>query len=362
MTCVDRYIAKRFLATLFRVVFTLLLLFVLIDLLTHQQENIGEYQVPAGAVVRFYVAHVPLLLFEYQGLALGVLVAGLMVVGRAAQDREITALLAGGVSLWQVLRAPIVLALLLSGAAFAAQETWGASAAEARRDLESRYFLRFDPGGRNGVSWTNLGGGWTCHVLKYNSAAHTGEDVYLHRMGEEVFEEIRARRIYWHPDSRRWLLEDGRWFTFTPGGDGGQEVRRITQVAAPFAMPPRELFALSEPADTKNTVELWQDLQRAEKLGMPLARHWVDFHAKFARPALCFVMIWLAIPFAMRLRRGGMAVGLGVGVALGLAYVVLFFAGIGLGMLGELPPLAAAWLANLVFLALGIYLSSQTPT
>ncbi len=73
-------------------------------------------------------------------------------------------------------------------------------------------------------------------------------------------------------------------------------------------------------------------------------------------------MVWLAIPFAIRLRRGGIAIGFGVSIGIALAYMLLFFAGIGLGHLGKLPPVAAAWLANAVFLAFGMWLFHRTPT
>jgi len=95
---------------------------------------------------------------------------------------------------------------------------------------------------------------------------------------------------------------------------------------------------------------------------MPVQAQWVDYHAKFAQPALLFIMSLLAVPFAMRVRRGGIAVSFGLSIAIGLAYIFLFFVATGLGHIQQLPPAAAAWLPNALFLGAGLYLFRKTPT
>ncbi len=362
MTLLDRYLSRRLVATLFKILLALVLLFIVIDLLTHRQDDIGKYQVPARVVSLYYLTYVPVILFEYQAAALAMLVAGLMVLGRAAQDREVTAALAGGVSLRRLVRMPVLIALLLALTAFAAEQTLGIRAAAVSERIEDEYFTRFSADARGGISWTNLSGGWTCHVLKFNRDALTGQDVFIHSMKPELVREIRAHRMYWEPGQRQWILEDGRSFTLYPDAEMRQQVEQINQAPAPFDEPPEQLFALEQPASTKSAWELRRDLRQAARLGLPVARHWVDYYVKFARPALCFVMVWLAIPFAIRLRRGGIAIGFGVSIGIALAYMLLFFAGIGLGHLGKLPPVAAAWLANAVFLAFGMWLFHRTPT
>ena len=122
------------------------------------------------------------------------------------------------------------------------------------------------------------------------------------------------------------------------------------------------LFALSQPPEGKTASQLHHDLKSAESMGVPAARGWVAFHTKFSRPALCFVIVWLAIPFALRIRRGGLFISFGMSIALGLAYVMVYAVSVGLGMIGMLPPLLAAWLATGAFMAGGVYLFRRMPT
>ncbi len=95
---------------------------------------------------------------------------------------------------------------------------------------------------------------------------------------------------------------------------------------------------------------------------MPVGKMRVDYQTKFAQPALCFVMIFLAIPFAMKIRRGGLAVSFGLSIAIAMVYMVVHIVAVSLGHSGRLPPVVAAWLANAVFFATGLILFLRTPT
>jgi len=363
MTLLDRYLTARLAATLLKTLAAFVFLYVLIDLLTARQNDIEKYDIPWFMVFQYYAAHIPTFMFKFQALALALLVSTLLVLGRCAQDNEITALLAGGIGLGRIARAPIVLALVLAIGVFAFENTLGARFAERAGQINREYFNRFTASAGEGPSWTNLGEkDWTCHILYFNPAALTGRNVFIHAFTEEGMDEIRANRIYWEPDRQAWILEDGRWISerrngaAAAGGEVTRNVTRITQQEAPFDESPEMLFALAQPPETKTAAALYRDLKRAEAMGVPAAGGWVAFHTKFSRPALCFVIVWLAIPFALKLRRGGLFISFGASIALGLAYVMLFVVTAGMGAIGLLPPLPAAWFATVAFLAAGVAL------
>jgi len=362
MTILDRHIGARLVTTFFKVLVSLVFLFILIDLLTNRRNDIVKHDVPWSVVLRFYAVYIPTIIYKHQGASMSVLVAALLVFGSLAQNNELTAALAGGISLRRMVRVPVLLAATLAISLFALQETVGVAATREARELEERYFSQNTEGKWTGVSWARLTGGWTCHIMKFNRISLAGENLFMHSFGEEKAQQIQARRIYWDPERTQWIMEDGRWFVFDLTKDWECQVTRITQSAAPVQESPDELFALQEPPDTKTVSQLMTDIRGAEQYGMPVGAYLADLHAKFAQPALCFVMIWLAIPFAMRLRRGGLAIGFGVSIAIALAYLILFRISMGLGHIERVSPLVAAWLANAVFLAYGFIMFRKTPT
>lgn len=362
MTILDRYMGSRLIAALVKTILALVLLFVLVDLLTHRRSGIVKHDVPLDVVALYYVLYVPKILYKYQGAALGMLVSALLVLGNAAQNSEVVAALAGGISLRRLVRVPVLIAAGLAVAVFVLQETAGVAAGAELERIESRYFPRSAQRKRPGVSWAHLSGGWTCHVVEFNRVAMTGEGVLMHAIHGDTVQQIQARRIFWDEEEEKWMLEDGSWFVFDPEKEWENEVFRITQRPAPIVERPEELFALDAPPDTKTVAMLAADIRKAEQQGRPVQRNWVQFHAKFSQPALSFIMIWLAIPFAIRLRKGGIAISFGLSIAIALAYILLFRISMGLGHIADFWPPAAAWLANVVFLAAGLVMFHKTPT
>jgi lipopolysaccharide export system permease protein len=362
MNLYDRRLAVKLLGALARTLLAFVLLYIVIDLLTARQSSIVKYDIPWPIVVQYYASHVPTFMFKFQALALALLVATLLVLGKAAQDHEITALLAGGVSLGRIARVPILISLLLAVAVFAFENTLGIQSAQTANRIDREYFRRFTQADGAGPSWTNLGEKkWSCHILRFNPVALTGKDVFIHAFTENGMDEIRANRIYWDPERSQWILEDGRWASFRRD-KSTRNTALISQQPAPFSESPDMLFALTQPAEGKSVSTLYHDLKSAEGMGVPADKGWVAFHTKFSRPILCFVIVWLAIPFALKIRRGGIFISFGISIALGLAYVMLYAVSVGLGTIGLLPPLVAAWLATAMFMAAGIYLFRRMPT
>lgn len=360
LTTIDRYLGRRLVVTLVKALIALVAIFILIDLLTHRRAEIIKNDVPWAVVLRYYLLYVPWVAEKVAPLAL--LVSALLVLGDAAQNNEVTAALAGGVSLRRFARTPVLVALLFAAALFGAQETVGAPATRAVKDIERNYFSRSPDTRRGGLSWTRLDGEWTCHVFKFNRVALTGEGVMMHSIRDDALEHIEARRIYWDPAQGRWLLEDGYWAVFEPRGNARRSWQRITQRPAPFTETPDHLFAMTRPSEAMTARELSGIIGYVLERGAPVSRLAVDYHAKFSQPALVFVMIWLAVPFAMRLRRGGLAISFGASIVIALLYLVVFSISITLGGAGRLSPFVAAWLANAVFFAVGVTLFVKTPT
>ncbi|MFA6239388.1 MAG: LptF/LptG family permease [Candidatus Hydrogenedentales bacterium] len=357
MKTLDRYLIRRMVGALARNLFALVMIYVLIDLLTRR--DMTRFDVPFDVVIRYYLNSMPQVISRVAPFAM--LIASLLVLGDAVQNNEITAVLSGGISLRRFVVVPILIAMLFAFGLYYLDEKVGAEAAREATRIEEGYFSLNPDVERKGISWANLSGGWTCHIAKFNSIALTGENVLIYARTPESVQQIEARRIYWDASSKQWMLEDGRWFTFNAQETAASGLR-IRQRPAPFSEPPDSLFALEKPVETKSSAQLRTDIHDAEKRAVPASGLWVDYYAKFSQPALSFVMIWLAIPFAVRLRRGGLAISFATSLGVAIAYLLIFSVTMELGHAGRLSPPVAAWLANGLFFAIGVVLFWRTPS
>jgi lipopolysaccharide export system permease protein len=83
---------------------------------------------------------------------------------------------------------------------------------------------------------------------------------------------------------------------------------------------------------------------------------WVQVHRRVAFPLASIVLSIVAIPLGIRPLGAGRSAGALTAVALMGGYWLVASAGEGAAESGQLPPLAGVWLADLLFLALGIAL------
>jgi lipopolysaccharide export system permease protein len=77
---------------------------------------------------------------------------------------------------------------------------------------------------------------------------------------------------------------------------------------------------------------------------------------KIAFPFTNLIVVLLGSPLSARLRRGGIAVGVGLGLSLTFIYYGFIRVGQTLGDNAILPPLPASWMGNIFFAVCGIIL------
>lgn len=365
MTKLDRYITWRLVSTSLKTCLGLIVLFVVIDIVTHQRTRIIEQAVPASIVTEYYLLMIPMILSNYQLAPLSLLIAGLLVFGNFVQRSEYTAALAGGIGLRRLLVAPLCFALLLSGALFMINNTLGAYAAERTIAIEDHYFgkaLRGDRSARKGIFWPGLEDNWKCDVRKFNRRALSGENVFLYAIHDGRHEQIQARRLYWDERQATWYLEDGTWTVFDKEREYLAQPISFSQIPAPFQSPPDFLMTAEVNTDTRSIFDIARLHDKHARQGYTARRLYLDMHSKIVDPLLCVVFMALAVPFSVRLGRGGVSAGVSVAVLMGLGYIVLASASHSMGYSGQITPGLAAWLPFGVYFTGCLVLISRTPT
>jgi len=93
--------------------------------------------------------------------------------------------------------------------------------------------------------------------------------------------------------------------------------------------------------------------------GPDAKRFLIELHTRFAYPTACLVLMLVGVPLGVVSRRGGKSSGIVFTILLVLLYYVLSYTGIALSKQDKLPPFLGAWMANLLFAVVGIFLLWQ---
>ena len=82
-------------------------------------------------------------------------------------------------------------------------------------------------------------------------------------------------------------------------------------------------------------------------------------YASWATP---YEAMLVAIPFALQSPRGGRLFGVGLALAIMAGYLVVHYVALAFARADLLPPLLAAWTANIIFLGIGVSLFLRART
>jgi lipopolysaccharide export system permease protein len=285
------------------------------------------------------------------------LVATIVTLNLMARHSEIVAFKAGGVSLFRLSRPLLAAGLGLSLVSFALAEGLAPRATAAA----NKTWEEVRRGHQASTVVTDLwmkGVHLVEHIERYDEADGTasGLTIFFTGGGQTATRRLSAERGRF-ADGRLELENvldktygPGRTFTLTQSG---------ALTLENWAAPPPGLSRADTASEEMNFLELRRSIQRLSAEGFGPVRQRVDLNMKFSLALLPLVMVLVGLPLGFWREKGGSAA---LGICLGLAgsflYLIAMELARSLGYAGLLPPVAAAWLPNVLFALFGAWLFS----
>lgn len=361
MKILDRYTLRQVLGPLVWCLTLFLLLYLVIDLFGHLDE-ILRFHVPGRVLAAYYGAMLPLILVQVAPFA--VLMAVLYAVGNLNKHQELIAMRASGVGPWALVRPLVTIGLLMSAVVLLVNEQLVPRATVTVRTLKDESLERApDPSrpplGRRPIqSLAVYGSGHTLLYAKsFDPATNTLDDVVILEHGPDLTlkRKITARTAEWTGEA--WRFYQCTVIRF--GENGRTRAKAITfdRKVIHGAEPPEVLRRAEQQAETMSSRDLKAYITRLGASSREATRKLrVELHNKLAFPFANLVVVLLAVPLAVSSTRDGTLFGTGTAIAVSLAFYGAHAVLLAMGKGGALPPAAAAWGANALFGALGLWL------
>ncbi len=354
----DAYVLRAFVFYLFLLLFSFVMMtevFTFFELLGDIiRNNISSAKISAYL---FFLA--PKLIYDMTPVS--ILVAVLATFGVLSKSNEVTAFKASGVSLHR-LALPVVLASLVFSAALFAFDYYYVPEANRKQDA-----LRNEIKGKAAQTYVQpdrkfiFGEG--CRIFYYKFLDPVQKVMANPRVYEldcnsyRMTRMIAAERARWEPRLKRWVFQSG--YRRDYAGYGVKEFD-------PFPDSTRTFSELTETPDyflqeliqdkQMNFHQLSSYVQTLQQSGLDTTRLQVQFHKKFAVPLSAFVMALLSVPFAFLTGNRGAMAGVGVSLAIAIAYWSVASIIEQVGNVGQLPAALAAWSPNALFSLVGVWL------
>jgi LPS export ABC transporter permease LptF/LPS export ABC transporter permease LptG len=327
--------------------------------LGHILELVVRASAPLPSIVEIFSFTVPLAL-TYT-LPMSVLVGILIGLSRLAADSEITAMRASGMGVWSFLRVLSIFVLaawllaLANGLYIAPRSQAALGRLEERLkgsqvsfEIQPRVFYEGFPkyvlyvqdvkSAQGAAVWKGV------FMADISDAANP--KITLAKEGIVVSEG--ADRLHLH-------LIDGSEHETDPKDADHYLISTFEQTDIPIELPSTESKSdESLPASLMDTGALLQKASRSDEVS---ARWYlIEFHRRFALPTACLVLALVGIPLGLSSKKSGKSGGFVLTILLVFVYYVISLVGVSLARQGRVSPWFGAWLADLAFLALGLFL------
>lgn len=356
----DRYILREFLKVLGLVILSVAALSLIIDY-TDKARDAREHGIAASTLLTYY----RFFIFSVLNwtVPISVLVATLVTFAMLSKNNEVTAIKSSGVSLYRIGLPVLAVAALMSVFAYLLLDFIlpysSQRLEELKRQIDGKPMLS---AADQQKLWYLGKGRYLINFLDYDRDAERLTQVQVFELHPTEFRMTRrvyANRAVWN--GKGWVFTDG-WIRSFP--DNAPSTYTLIKEPMVFYYPETpEDFALEvRLPDQMTYAQLRRYLATLRASGYSADALAVKLYEKTSWPALSIVMALIALPFAFRMGKRGALYGIGLALLLGIIYFIVFGLFMKFGEVGNLPPLLAAWAANILFgLAAGyLFLNVET--
>ena len=281
------------------------------------------------------------------------LLSSVVLFGLMRRNNEVVALKGGGISAWNLIKPLVGAGLILTAMVFTLAETIVPIA------LNKAAVIRMVDIKKRNIQTTHGNNIWLRHgreiiyIKHYTIATKTLSGISISRFADDSFTPIRrvdaSSGVY---AGNGWALRDA--IIQEPSRSSGQGSQYAVAALEMIGVSPDDLGSVVKGANEMSFLELWHYIRKMEREGYDVTRYRVDFQAKMAFPLLCLMMVMIGSGIALtRERHEGIPVSVGLGIGTAFLFWVFYSICLSLGYGEMLPPVIAAWAADVVFLCVG---------
>src|SRR5438309_1780285 len=356
---IDRYLVREYIAFMGIGLAVAAALFIVIDLVKTLDKYL-RVKPPLMYILEHFAYRLPAALHD--GLPVVMLVATIFLFLTLSRYHELTALKAAGVSLYRVSAPVLGVGLLVAIGAGLFQELAlpvlnerGEEVdrvkirGQAPRHLQSRQRL-----------WVRSADTRFYRVELLNPGTNDLYGVTILELDREfrLTGRLDARRAHWTAGG--WELSEGAYREIGP--EGKVQTVAFGLTALDLKEELEDFLRIQKPVSTMSFWELRDYIGQLEAAGFQIRKYLVELYSKLSFPLVNLVMVLVAIPFALQSPRGGRLFGIGLAIVIMAGYLVVHYAALAFARADLLPPLIAAWTANVIFMGLGLSLLLRART
>ena len=356
MKILDRYILGKYLISFTFIVILMSLLTVVVDF----AEKVEDFMQPTGPttyeiIFDYYLNFVPYITSLL--IPLYALIAVIYFTSRLAANSEIIAIIGSGVNFYRILYPYVLEAFIIASLHFYANHYIFPISNKTRTQFENTYIWKHNFQGPTDNIHLFASKNEEMYLQHYNRKDSTGRMFSLMRYDSTGLERpftLTAQRIKLLEYPNKWRLT-----SYHIRYVDGIKERLVTgnQLDTFLRLTNKDLSKRDNLKDAMTTPELkayiQEELSKGTGLVLPFR---VELYRRTADPFSIFVLTLIGVSVASRKMRGGMGWHLVLGMIVSALYIFMGKFSMTFSTHGGLPPIIGAWVPNLLFIGVAIYM------
>ena len=356
MRIIREYIIGEFLKPLIGCFILFISLFWIIDLFDSLEE-IMKAKVPLFVLCDYYFSLTPFIFVNISPII--IILATIFTLGSLNRNNEIMAIKAIGVNLWSIIWIFLGFGILMSAASFSVNELIKPNSYLHSIELKEQYFKPQVHKGKNHIMNDIALHGSKNRIFIINSYDVKRQRITNITISEsndlnEVTRLIAAKKAQWVESY--WIFYD---CIITEYQDGKikSAPEHFREKVIDIDEKPEDFQRSNLQPDLMSYWQLKKYVRRLKHSGFKAHKELVILYSKIAFPLANFIIIFFAVPFTLtRSRSESLFLGVATSIAISFSYWGINAVSLSLGKIGFIPPLLSAWITNIGFLFIGIWL------
>lgn len=353
---IDWYIIKQFLGTYVFAIALIISISVVFDI----NEKIDKFlnpDVPLKAIVfDYYMNFVPY--FANLFSPLFTFIAVIFFTSRLADNSEIIAMLASGMSFRRLMLPYGISAGIIAIVTFILNAFIIPPANTTRIEFQNQYIRNKKVDYVRNMQ-IEIEPGVIAYFDRYDANSNMGYRFSLeHFDNKKLISRLSANSIK-YDSLHQWTVIDYIIRDF----DGLREsICTGTRKDTTLTIVPADFLISASDCETMTTPELEVYINRQKKRGIGnIQTFQIEYHKRFATIMAAFILTTIGASLSSRKIKGGMGLNIGIGLALSFSYILFMTVTSTFAINGYVSPMVAAWIPNVVYTFIAIYLYQKAP-
>lgn len=358
LTILDRYIIRKFLGTFFFALLLIICIAVIFDL-AEKLDDFMEKKAPVSAVIfDYYLNFIPYFAVLFSSLF--TFISVIFFTSKMAYNTEIIAILNSGMSFRRLMYPYLLSAALLSGFSFTLSNFILPHANKKRLAFEELYIRR------NAYDYTKqnihkqVSPGVFIYMKNFNNSSETGWQFSMEKYdGNKLLSKMMADYVKWDSTKAKWTAYN----VYIRDINGMKEkITKKNRVDTTFSIKPEEFKHRENYVDAMSLGELNRYINMLKSQGSEdLNTYIIEREKRKAYPFSTFILTMIGVTLSARKVRGGIGVQIGAGLGLSFGYILFMQFSSQFAINGTLSPFLAAWIPNIIFAVVSVYLYRIAP-